>query len=225
MSLAVREVIPDAAHEDAARDFLSWLVGADILPQYILYAPEDVDIVVFTHGHPDHINGVVAGDELAFPKARYVFGRAEFDFWRKGDNIPEPRKPHREEFVRLCVPLADRAAFIEPGDAVVSGIEAVEAYGHSAGHMAYHVESEGQRLLLWADTFNHYVASLQKPDWHVAVDDDKERAVATRKRILDMVVTERLWVVGYHMPFPSLGFVERAGDGGRWLPATYQFNL
>src|SRR5690606_29563577 len=83
------------------------------------YAPEDVDIVVFTHGHPDHINGVVAGDELAFPKARYVFGRAEFDFWKKGDNIPEPRKPHREEFVRLCVPLADRATFVEPGDAEI----------------------------------------------------------------------------------------------------------
>jgi hypothetical protein len=63
------------------------------------------------------------------------------------------------------------------------------------------------------------------PDWHGDFDDDKDRAVATRKRILDMVATERIWAIGFHMPFPSVGFIERAGTSHRWVPATYQLNF
>jgi glyoxylase-like metal-dependent hydrolase (beta-lactamase superfamily II) len=189
------------------------------------YAPDDIDIVVLTHGHPDHIAGLVDGGATAFPRARYVFGRLEFDYWRKGDNIRERRKGNQKQFVEICVPLADRATFIEPGGDVVPGVTAVEAYGHSIGHMAYHIESEGKRLLLWGDVSNHYVVSLQVPDWHGDFDDDKDRAVITRKRILDMVATEKLWVVGFHMPFPSIGFVERKDGSYRWIPATYQLNF
>ena len=70
-----------------------------------------------------------------------------------------------------------------------------------------------------------YVLSLQRPDWQVDVDDIKDKAVATRKRILDMVATEKIWAVGHHMPFPSVGFVERTGESCRWVPASYQLNL
>jgi glyoxylase-like metal-dependent hydrolase (beta-lactamase superfamily II) len=189
------------------------------------YAPSDIDIVVMTHCHPDHIAGLVDGGAPAFPKARYVFGRLEFDYWRKGENIRERRKGNQKQFVEICVPLADRSTFLEPGDDVVPGVTAVEAHGHSIGHMAYHIESEGKRLLLWGDVSNHYVVSLQVPDWHGDFDDDKDRAVITRKRILDMAATEKLWVVGFHMPFPSVGFVERRDGSYRWTPATYQLNL
>ena len=188
------------------------------------YAPEDIDIVIITHGHPDHIGGLVEAGQRAFPNARYVFGRTEFDYWKRGRNIREQREANQKQFVEICVPLADRSTFLDPGGEVVHGVTAVEAHGHSAGHLAYHIESEGQRLLLWADTTNHYVVSLQAPDWHCDFDDDKERAVATRKRILDMVASERLWVVGFHMPFPSVGLVEAHEGSHRWIPASYQLN-
>jgi glyoxylase-like metal-dependent hydrolase (beta-lactamase superfamily II) len=189
------------------------------------YKAEDIDVVVITHGHPDHIGGLTAGGKPVFPRARYAFGATEFDFWRRGDQVREARKFNRELFMTICGPLADRSSFIEPGDEVVPGIRAVDAAGHSVGMMAYHIESEGKRLLVWADTCIHYVMSIQRPEWHIDVDDDKDKAVATRKRILDMVATDRLFVAGFHMPFPGLGHVETSANGYRWVPVSYQLNL
>lgn len=189
------------------------------------YQPEDVDIVVITHGHPDHIGGLMEDGKPAFPNARYVFGAKEFDFWNRGENIREARKANREMFMKLAVPLANQATFINPGDAVVPGIHAVDGYGHSPGLLAFHIESEGKQLLLWADVAIHYVVALQRPDWKVDVDDDKDKAVVTRKRILDMVATDRLWALGFHMPFPGVGYVERFEGNYRWVPVGYQLNL
>jgi glyoxylase-like metal-dependent hydrolase (beta-lactamase superfamily II) len=189
------------------------------------YKPEDVDVVVITHGHPDHIGGLTKGGAPVFPKARYVFGAADFDFWKKGENVREARKFNRELYVKIVVPLADRATMIKPGDEVVSGIRAVDAFGHSPGLLAFTVESEGKKLLNWADTCNHYVVAIQRPDLHLDVDDDKEKAVATRRRILDMAATDKLFVAGFHMPFPGLGWVDKTGGGYRWVPHSYQMNL
>jgi glyoxylase-like metal-dependent hydrolase (beta-lactamase superfamily II) len=189
------------------------------------YARDDIDIVVITHCHPDHIGGLLEGDEPAFPNARHVFGEVEFDFWRRGKDVPQSRKATHELFLRVALPLANEASLIAPDQELVPGIRSVEAFGHSAGQLAYRLESDGQRLLLWADVANHYVVSLQRPEWHVQVDDDKERAAATRLRILDRAASERLWAIGYHMPFPAVGAVERTQGGYRWVPASYQLNL
>ena len=189
------------------------------------YKPEQIDIVVITHGHPDHINGLVDADKPAYPNARYVFGEVEFDFWKQGENVREARKANREQFVKVAVPLAEKSTFVKKEGEVVGGIRAIPTFGHSPGHMAYHVESRGQRLLIWGDVSNHYIFSIQQPEWQAGFDDDKDAAIATRKRVFDMVATDKLPVVGYHLPFPALGFVERAGASYRWVPAGNQFNV
>jgi len=189
------------------------------------YKPEQIDIVVVTHGHPDHIGGLLDSGKPTFANARYIFGEAEFDFWRKGENVRDARKANREMFVKLAVPLGDKATFVKTEGEVTGGIRAIPTFGHSPGHMAYHVESNGQRLLIWGDVANHYIFAVQQPDWYGSFDDNPDAAVATRKRVFDMVATDRIPVIGYHMAFPALGFLERSGTSYRWAQATYQFNL
>jgi glyoxylase-like metal-dependent hydrolase (beta-lactamase superfamily II) len=200
------------------------------LPELLVtagYRLDQIDVVVITHGHPDHIGGLMegAGGAPTYPNARYVFGEVEFEYWRKGDGVPDARKANREQFMKVAVPFGEKATFLRGEGEVVPGIRSVPVFGHSPGMMAFHIESEGQRLLNWADVANHYVMSIQQPDWHVAFDHDKEAGAATRRRVFDMVSADRIAVVGYHMPFPSVGWVEKTGTSYRWVPASYQFNL
>jgi glyoxylase-like metal-dependent hydrolase (beta-lactamase superfamily II) len=123
------------------------------------------------------------------------------------------------------VPLAEKMTFLQPGQDVVTGITSVDVSGHTPGMLAFNIESGGKRLLLTADTVNHYVMSLARPDWHVRFDMDKDKGVATRKRVLDMLAADKIPFTGYHMPFPAIGFVERSGDSFRWIAHTYQLHI
>ncbi len=189
------------------------------------YKPEDIDVVVLTHGHPDHIGGLVEGGQPVFPNARYVFGAAEYDFWKKNENVREARKFNQKLFMTICEPLAERSTFIKPGDEVVPGIRAVDASGHSPGLMAFHIESDGKRFMVTADTFTQYVMAVQRPDWYFEMDDEKDKAVATRKRMLDMLATEKLFFASFHMPFPGIGWIDKTASGYRWVAHSFQLNL
>jgi glyoxylase-like metal-dependent hydrolase (beta-lactamase superfamily II) len=189
-------------------------------------APGQVDVVALTHFHPDHIGGLMEGGSPAFPNASYVIPAAEFDFWTDESLLADEAMKGRAELVQgNVVPFAEKARFIKGGDAVVGGIEAVDSRGHTPGHTSYHLESGGRRLLILGDVCNHYVVSMQRPDWHVRFDMDKEMAVATRKAILAMLASERVPFISYHMPFPAVGYVEAVNGGYRYVAASYQLNL
>jgi len=179
------------------------------------YAPTDITHVVVTHMHGDHIGGLFddAKNET-FSNAAYVTGQVEFDAWAKQGN---------EGFEAKVRPLAEKMTFLDAGQDVRGGITSVEAFGHTPGHMGYMLESGGKQLLLMADTANHYVWSLGYPEWEVKFDMDKAAAAATRKKIFDMVSADRFPLIGYHMPFPGMGYVETRGEGGyRYVPHSYQ---
>ncbi|MEO1089934.1 MAG: MBL fold metallo-hydrolase [Pseudomonadota bacterium] len=189
------------------------------------YTPEQVDVVVLTHFHGDHVGGLIEDGSVVYPNARLVTHAREFDFWTAEERLSGPTENTARLVQANVVPLAERMTFIDDGQDAASGITMVAAHGHTPGHAAYHIESEGRRLLLWADAANHYVMSVQRPDWHVRFDMDKEMAAATRRQLLDMAAAERIPATGYHMPFPAVGFVEADGAGYRWVQASYQLNL
>jgi glyoxylase-like metal-dependent hydrolase (beta-lactamase superfamily II) len=179
--------------------------------------PDQIDIVVLTHMHGDHIGGLSndAG-AVTYANAHYVTGATEHNNWSTAAN---------EGFDAKVKPLNDKFTFLDDGGAVVSGITAMAAPGHTPGHFTYMLESNGARMAILADTTNHYVWSLAYPDWEVRFDQDKAQAAATRRTILGMLATDKIPFAGYHMPFPGVGFVETNGDGFRYVPASYQLLL
>lgn len=180
------------------------------------YAPDQIDIVVLTHMHGDHIGGLMKDGAPTFPNARYVTSSAEFDHWNGTDN---------ERFAGNVKPLAENMTFLDDGGAVASGVTAMSAHGHTPGHTAYVIESNGKSVMLAADFANHYVWSLGYPDWEVRFDMDKAAAAATRRKLLGMLASEKMPFIGYHMPFPAVGYVETRDDGFRYIPSTYQLML
>lgn len=189
------------------------------------YRPEDVTVVALTHFHGDHVGGLMEAGEPAFPKARYAASQAEYDYWSAPERLSGATEANAKATQANVVPLREKFTFLKETSEVTPGITAHEAFGHTPGHMIYRLDSGGRQLMITGDAANHYVASLQKPDWHVRFDGDKEMAAATRKRVFGMLAAERTPFIGYHMPFPGLGFVEPLGNGFRFVPASYQFEL
>ncbi|TPW27402.1 MBL fold metallo-hydrolase [Pararhizobium mangrovi] len=186
------------------------------------YKPEDVSMVVLTHFHGDHIGGLMEDGAPTFANARYVSSRKEYDFWTDDALKGTKAEGNHQMVEELVVPLKDKFSYVGDGDTVASGVRAMNAFGHTPGHMIFRIESGDRSLVMTGDTANHFVFSLQRPEWLVAYDMDHGQATATRKRVFDMIAKERVPFLGYHMPFPSLGYAEKRDEGYYFVPETYQ---
>ncbi|MFT4014511.1 MAG: MBL fold metallo-hydrolase [Paracoccus sp. (in: a-proteobacteria)] len=176
--------------------------------------PDQVTHVVLTHMHGDHVGGLMQGETPTFPNAELIVPKAENDYWAANPS---------DAYDAKVKPLIGKARQIGDGDEIAPGITAEAAHGHTAGHTTYLLESEGQRLLISGDSFTHYVYSVQRPEWQVRFDMDKEQGIAARKAVLVRLANEAIPFVGYHMPYPAVGFIAPNSAGSyRYVPATYQ---
>ena len=188
--------------------------------------PKQVDIVLISHFHGDHIGGLKKPDgSPVYPNAEIKVPAAEWAFWADEANASKANgfnKPNFPNVKKAFEGLADKVTKFEWDKEVAPGITAVGTPGHTPGHTSFVVASGNGRLLVQSDVTNIPALFLRNPDWHVVFDNDPALAQATRRKFYDMAATEKAPVVGYHFSFPSVGHVEKDGSGYRLVPVAWQ---
>ena len=190
------------------------------------FDPAQVDQVVFSHFHGDHINGLRLKDGAAvFPRAEVLVPAAEWAFWMDDARMAAAPEAARGAFAnvrRVFGPVAADVRRFEWDREVAPGVTAVNAAGHTPGHTAFAIASGNARLMAMSDTANYPALFVRHPDWSGVFDMDADAARATRRRLLDMTAAERMQVAFYHAPFPATGHVAREGAGFRMVPVAWQ---
>jgi glyoxylase-like metal-dependent hydrolase (beta-lactamase superfamily II) len=189
------------------------------------YDAKNVDTIVISHFHADHINGVRKKDGTAvFPNAEVLVPAGEWAFWMddaKMNSAPDAMKPSFATSRRVFGPLAKDVKQFEPGKEVAPGITAVATPGHTPGHTSFMVSSGSGKLLVMSDLTNQPALFVRNPQWMFIADMDGEQAKATKIKTLDMAATEKTQVTFYHAPFPATGFIVKEGQGYHLVPAPW----
>jgi glyoxylase-like metal-dependent hydrolase (beta-lactamase superfamily II) len=200
------------------------------LPQSLAAAgvdPDTVDIVILTHMHPDHVPGLLSTDKkVLFKNAIVHVNSDEYAYWMSDEvraKAPDEFKPFFDLARAAIKPYADagKVQMYREGARLLPGLTAIEAPGHTVGHSMVRVSSAGSDFLIWGDIVHNAVLQFPEPDRSIAFDNDPATAIATRKRVLDMVATGRLLFGGAHLPFPGLGHAAKTSAGYTYVPLPY----
>ena len=184
-----------------------------------------IDVVVISHFHADHVNGLLLADNSrAFPRAEIMVPEVEWKFWMDdGEMSRAPAGRMSELFAnnrRVFGALGRNVTPYAWDKEVLPGVTAVGTPGHSIGHTSFVVSSGGKTVFVQSDVCNNVAVFAPYPDWHGFFDQDPPKAAATRKRVYDMLVADKLPVQGYHFPYPALARIEKAGNGYRVVPTN-----
>ena len=195
------------------------------------YTPEEVDTVLVTHLHSDHVGGLTTqSGTRVFPHADVYVAKAESDFWLSPENAAKAPKEAQGFFTSA---QAISAPYIKAGkwhtfsdtDEIAEGVKIVPLHGHTPGHTGYEFTSKGQKILFWGDIIHAAIVQLRHPDVHVGFDIDPAAAVAQRKRLLPTLAGENTLVAGPHMPYPGIGYLLKEGNAYGWASVVYTDQL
>lgn len=185
---------------------------------------DEITKVVITHAHPDYLWGLIDefDDSLRFANAAYYVGAREFEFWTspQAANLTGPIEGIAAGARRVFGAIAARTTLIKAGQEFLPGLFAVDTAGHTPGHLSLLAGIGNEKVLLTGDAVQNAHVSFAHPDWRPRPDMNGEAASRSRRRLLDMAVTEKLAVLAYHIPYPGLGRVERAGAAYSWTAAA-----
>jgi glyoxylase-like metal-dependent hydrolase (beta-lactamase superfamily II) len=183
-----------------------------------------VGVIIVSHFHADHIFGLMTKapeNKPVFPNAEILVPAVEYKFWMEGpiEGIPEGRRPLARRIREIFPLLKARVHQFEGDRELVPGVRPIFAPGHTPGHTAFHVSSGKDELIVLSDTTNIPALFARNPGWHVVFDQDAPTAEATRRRLLDRVVADKVTVTGYHFPFPAVGTIAKDSSGYAFQPA------
>ena len=189
------------------------------------FDPAQVDTIVVSHFHGDHIGGIRQKSGAAvFPKAEILVPDTEWAFWTddaKAAAAPDGMKPAFANVKRVFDPIKNDVKQFSAGKEVAPGVTAVAAPGHTPGHSAFVLSSGSGKLMIVSDVTNHPALFARNPNWAAVFDMDADKARETRIKLLDMAASERAQVAFYHAPFPATGFIAKEGNGFRFVPAQW----
>ncbi len=191
------------------------------------YTPEEVDLVLVTHLHSDHVGGLTTQDgNRVFPNAEVYVAKAESDFWLSPEiaaKAPKDAQPFFQSAQAIAAPYikAGKWHTFTGSEPIVDGMQLVPLSGHTPGHTGYEFSSKGQKILFWGDTIHAQRVQLQHPEVTVVFDIDPPAAAATRNQLLSKLAREGVLIAGPHMLFPGLGRLHKEGSGYSWAPVAF----
>jgi glyoxylase-like metal-dependent hydrolase (beta-lactamase superfamily II) len=188
--------------------------------------PEDVDAVVFSHAHPDHVGGVIDDNgKPLFPNAQYYIAQSDLEFWTDEGKGNGPLKDFIAIARKNLLPVRDRIVFYKDGQEFLPGIQAMATPGHTVGHHIFMISSAGKSFAYLADLSHHPILLLEKPRMEFSYDTDPKQAAASRVKTLDMLAANKIAVLPYHYPWPGIGHVVKTGEGFHYIPEPMTMTL
>jgi glyoxylase-like metal-dependent hydrolase (beta-lactamase superfamily II) len=176
--------------------------------------PQQIDKIIASHFHLDHIGGLTADGSAVFPNAELIVPKREWEYAIESGNVPAERVQILKD---LFQPYTDRIRYVDEGETVAEGVTVVALPGHTAGHCGFMIESQGERLLDLVDAL-HLQMQIAYPDVSPVYDFQPDVSAQSRRKALDRIADEGLMALTYHLPFPGLGRIERDGTGFTWKP-------
>ncbi len=181
---------------------------------------DDITHVVFTHAHPDHLWGLLDDfDDPVFPEAQYMIGKTEWDYWMNPETV-NSITPSRQAFAvgakNRLEAIEDRIEFFKDGEEIIPGIAAHASFGHTPGHMAFEVRNGSDAAMIVGDAIGNHHVAFERPDWLSGSDQDREMGAKTRKALVDKIATDKMQLIGFHLPKGGIGRCEQKDN-------SYQF--